>query len=315
MEAFMQSKSILTIGIPTYNRPQKLLESLEHLSRAAIFSRMPVLVIDDGSEPATVENVAEFTGNPNFVYRKNEFNRGYPRTLFRLFEECETEYLLVTADDDLISVEDIGALEKRLLDERPDFASTIYLLGGKPYRGAKFTRPIAPSEYIDCSGHAPGLVYRVAAFKAMIPQIMSRLEQGKADAACYPQVLFAIATLLEQRKAIWVDVVGAFENGNLPSGLADVDGGKYWDYASRLRQFAAFDDFIASYPTDNKEIREEMLRTHRKNFIHRIMYAWRMTDPASFSDFENQLMKNRVRRSVARYTPAAMKEFLLRLGV
>ena len=60
----MKSKPLLTIGIPTYKRPYKVLELLEHLSPALNNGQCDVLLIDDGDDPATATNVARFWANP-----------------------------------------------------------------------------------------------------------------------------------------------------------------------------------------------------------------------------------------------------------
>lgn len=311
----MHDESILTIGILTYNRPRKLHDLMEGLSRARGLSRMPVLVIDDGSEPATAAVAAEFAGNPNVVYAKNETNVGFPRSLLRLLELCQTEYMLLAADDDLVETENLQTICDLIRGEKPDLLSPIYSNGGVMYRGARETRLITPSEYIKCSGHASGLIFRVSAFKALAPQIMIRLRDGKADAICYPQVLFAIATLLDQRKALYINVVSAFDNGNMTSGVLDANRTNYWEYSSRLRQFAAFYEFISDYATNNEEVRGVLLRAHREEFVHRVIYAWMLTDRAAHARFERRIIRNYVRRRVAKCMPEMLKKSFRRLGV
>jgi glycosyltransferase involved in cell wall biosynthesis len=303
----MRSEPILTIGIPTYKRPYKLLELLEHLSPELNSKKIDVLLIDDGDDPATATNAARFAGHSGFIHLKNETNMGYTWTFCRLLEECQTEYLLVTADDDLIETGNIEKFERILRKNRPDFACPIYTLKGEIYRGVLANRSIAPTEYIACSGHAPGIIYRVEAFRPLVPLIYKRLEERKSDAVCYPQVLCAIATLLQARAAIFIGLVSAFDNGNLPSELNDTNGKQYSHYESRLQQFAAFDEFIANFPTDYESIREEMLRAHRAGFIQRVIYAWKQIDPSSEAAFERQMIWNYLSRRAPRKSKDMLK--------
>jgi glycosyltransferase involved in cell wall biosynthesis len=302
----MSSKRFLTIGIPTYNRPYKLLELLEHLSSGLCSEQFDVLLIDDGDNPATARSAARFVTHPGFIHLRNGTRMGYAWTFCRLFEECHTEYLLVTADDDLIETENLGKLERILQESQPDFACPIYTVSGEIYRGVLANRPIAPAEYIACSGHAPGTIYRVGAFKPLLPTIYKRLVERKSDAVCYPQVLCAIATLLQKRAAIFIGLVSAFDNGNLPNDLTDSNGKQYWEYESRLQQFAAFDEFIVNFPTDCESIRAEMLRAHRVSFIHRLIHSWSQIDPLSQGAFERQVVRN----YLARLAPPKLKHIL-----
>ena len=307
----MRSKPLLTIGIPTYKRPYKVLELLEHLSPALNNGQCDVLLIDDGDDPATATNVARFVGQSGFTYLKNKSNIGYTRTFCRMIEECQTEYLLMTADDDLIETKNLDILGQILKESQPDFACPIYALNGQVYRGVLADRSIAPTEYISCSGHAPGIIYRIEAFIPLLPIIYKRLQEQKSDAICYPQVLCAIATLLQARPAVFIGLVSAFDNGNLPSDLTDTGGKQYWDYGSRLQQFAAFDEFITNFTTKHESIREEMLRAHRATFIHRVIYAWKKIDPSASAAFERQIIRNYLTRAA----PRQLKDMLrLALG-
>ncbi|QGM44927.1 glycosyltransferase family 2 protein [Methylocystis heyeri] len=302
----MRNEPLLTIGIPSYNRPKKLEELLDQLSAGLEAERFNVLLVDDGDNPQTLAVAAKFMERPGFSYLKNETNIGYARSFCRLIQQCPSEYLLATGDDDLVETANLERIEAVLQEKRPDFACPIYLLGGQIYRGVSVDRTILPAEYILCSGHAPGLVYRAEAFRPLLPVLHKRVEQRKSDAFCYPQVLCAIAALLQERQAVFLGVASAYDNESLPSDLTDSGGGRYWDYESRLQQFAAFDEFIANFPAAHESARAEMLRAHRSNFIHRVIFAWSQNDPASEARFERLMIRNQI----ARKMPRKLKELV-----
>jgi hypothetical protein len=78
----------------------------------------------------------------------------------------------------------------------------------------------------------------------------------------------------------------------LPSDLTDSRGAVYWDYSFRLKQFAAFDEFIGSFPATNLALRDEMLRAHRADFIHRVTYEWGEIDRGALDTFERKVTRN-----------------------
>jgi glycosyltransferase involved in cell wall biosynthesis len=302
----MKNEPLLTIGVPTYNRPQKVRELLDHLSAGLEAGRFKLLLIDDGDNPQTCEAAAKFLAHPGFAYLKNETNMGYARSFCRLLEQCPTKYLMVTSDDDLVELGNLDRIEAILRDARPDFACPTYMLEGQIYRGVTADRPILPAEYILCSGHAPGLIYHAEAFRPLLPVLLGRLDQKKSDVYCYPQVLCAIAALLQRRPALYIGLASAFDNECLPSDLTDSGGGHYWDYDSRLQQFAAFDEFIANFPTQHESTRTEMLRAHRANFIHRLIYAWSQYDPPAEARFERLMIRNQISKMM----PQKLKELV-----
>ena len=131
----MNQRPLLTLGIPTYDRPQKVRELLADMSAPLKSRQFDVLVIDDGHNPATREAAHEHVGHPGFVYLRNDANLGYAGTFCRLIETCQTEYIMALADDDLLATENIGCIEAVLTKERPAFASPNYRLGSAVYRG------------------------------------------------------------------------------------------------------------------------------------------------------------------------------------
>jgi hypothetical protein len=143
-----------------------------------------VLLVDDGPNPAASEVAAEYARFAGFTFLRNGANRGYARTFCRSIESCETEYLMALSDDDLLEIESIGHIEDVLLRKTPAFASPMYRLGSAIYHGLSKTQAIAASEYINCSGHAPGLIYRISKVRPVPPLLLGRLDEAKADALC-----------------------------------------------------------------------------------------------------------------------------------
>jgi hypothetical protein len=153
----------------------------------------------------------------------------------------------------------------------------------------------------------PGLVYWIDAVRPLLPMLFARLGKARADAVCYPQVLVAAGLLLTDEKALFIDCVSAFDNGNLDSDIVDSRGFGYWDYPSRLQQFAAFDEFIATFPIAHSAVREEMLQAHCADFINRVIYAWSQMDAKAVTAFERRMIRNHCAKLIPRDIKSALK--------
>lgn len=115
-------KSSLTIGIPTFNRRDAVLERIQELFAKPLPSNVSVLVIDnhstDGTFDALLEAQREF---PELRVTQNSENLGYAGNLFRLFEEAETDYLLIDSDEDEVLIDKIVDFLEFLDNKKPSF--------------------------------------------------------------------------------------------------------------------------------------------------------------------------------------------------
>lgn len=98
-------KPLLSICIPTYNRPSTLSEALDSIiTQLSSYSDIEVLVIDDGSDINTHAAVsgrqAKYPDQIRFL--KNERNLGFDRNLLKCIEEAHGEYCWFMSDDDIL---------------------------------------------------------------------------------------------------------------------------------------------------------------------------------------------------------------------
>jgi glycosyltransferase involved in cell wall biosynthesis len=114
---------LVTIAIPTYNRPQMLRRALAAVA-AQTYPHLDVIVADNhsaGTEAAQV--VGEFTAViPNLRYVRHERNIGAIENFFYLLSVAHGEYFMWLADDDEVSPNYVAALSE-LLDRDPGAAS------------------------------------------------------------------------------------------------------------------------------------------------------------------------------------------------
>jgi hypothetical protein len=201
-----------------------------------------VLVIDDGSTDGSFEALRNAATAPSVRVLRNEHNLGYAGNFVRLFEEAETDYLLVASDDDDIVLEELPALRAFLDSRRPAFVSTQFLIGGELYRGRNRVRPVEPEELFFASSHAPGLVYRVAEVRPFLGRLRAMIDRGDAAATVYPQVLTA-AYLLLRGGGVWWNRPLVVAGEQFETGIT-IDGETYTVPGQRWRQHLAFLEFF-----------------------------------------------------------------------
>ncbi len=97
---------ILTIGIPTYNGADYLLEAAQSVNRqiAPEFSHeIEFLILDNSSSDSTPTVVESFRGQSNVSVRyvRQEKNVGFDRNVDAIFKHARGEFVWLLADDDL----------------------------------------------------------------------------------------------------------------------------------------------------------------------------------------------------------------------
>lgn len=102
---------LVTIGVPTFRRPELLTRTLECIARQE-YPNIEVLIADNAPEPNEAERVAaSFRGRlSNLRYHRHEENIGAIANFFYLLREARGEYFMWLADDDEISPDYVATL-------------------------------------------------------------------------------------------------------------------------------------------------------------------------------------------------------------
>lgn len=280
---------LLTIGVPTYNRSASVSRLLRSLMADLKSLPVKVVIIDDGSDDSTYTDLSNIPFIASQVrLLRNDINLGYPRTFARLFAECDTEYLMIVADDDQVIVENLSLLLDYLTREQPSFVSPQFMRGTTQYRGQDETGPITPAQFLTASAHASGLVYRVQDCTTPLTELEQRVTSRQADALVYPQVVVVVQLLIAARKCEWLAIPTVREGSLEPSGIRDADGNTYWSVESRWQQLKAFDSLLAEYAdTDATGVAKQT-----RDALHRDVYsilgdAMRSESPALGAAFDH----------------------------
>ncbi|MDN3582819.1 glycosyltransferase family 2 protein [Mucilaginibacter flavus] len=105
----------LTIAIPTYNRPDKVLNTVKTLL-SLINDETCILVLDNCSDVVIKDYIYENVDVPNtgqLRVQRNFINLGADGNFMRCFEYCKTPYIWILADDGIVEPE---AIERIFLE-------------------------------------------------------------------------------------------------------------------------------------------------------------------------------------------------------
>jgi glycosyltransferase involved in cell wall biosynthesis len=269
---------LLTIAIPTFNRAGPLARQLTGLAEPAANGLVEVLVIDDGSHDSTT-GLADELRLPGVRILRNPRNLGYGLNFCRLFAECRSPWMLVSADDDEIDARTLEPLVGWLRGRSPDFASTQWLTWeGALYRGRQAEGAIAPKDFRQASAHAPGLVYRTEACRPFLPEVERLVRAGDPLATLYPQVALAAHLMLEGR-CLWYPEAVVHEGSGLPSQLVDASGRVFDDPGGRIAQLIALDRMLVGLRTragpEARRRLETMIRQNARGFYWSVRESFR----------------------------------------
>lgn len=93
----------VTIGIPTFNRPETLRTALE-TAISQDYASLKIIVSDNASGPATQEVVVEFVArDPRVSYVRHVENIGANANFLSLLDAAESDYFMWLGDDDALS--------------------------------------------------------------------------------------------------------------------------------------------------------------------------------------------------------------------
>ncbi len=126
----MEKTDFLTIAIPSYNRPDKLLATLRQLLpqlvpgvRVAVFDNCSETAYEPyctGADPRVARAVAE--GVITFI--RHPYNVGMSANFMKAFEHCPSEWMWLVADDDEVLGNAVALItgEIRAIQGRPEVA-------------------------------------------------------------------------------------------------------------------------------------------------------------------------------------------------
>ncbi len=233
--------TILTVAVPTYNRATQALERASQLRAIVQQSALNALFVDDGSTDGTFDALHRACEDlPQISVRRNDTNRGLAPAMIRCIEESTSEWVMLTADDDLLIADGVRRMAQDLTTVDADFVSPQRLRSdGSHYRGRVVPGQIAAHEAWKSADHAPGIAFRRSAVQEILPRLERMLTDRSDAALVYPQVVLAVE-LVARSRGVWLPYPVVKSGAELRSGIRDSRGRTYTDRSARLAQSLAF---------------------------------------------------------------------------
>ena len=185
---------VLTIAIPSLNRSGVLLETLKQLD---IPNSVQVLITNDGSTKGDYSEVEKYISkksNYRIVHYSENF--GCATALFRVFENCQTEYLITLSDEDIVKSDVLELLVAELQREDIGYA-VIRMMGANRFKSTG----ISIKEVKSLSAYFSSNVFRVNGTRESLTFIRD-LAKVEEFAHLYPHTLLAIIMVALGKKSV-----------------------------------------------------------------------------------------------------------------
>ena len=194
----------LTIGIPTYNRCEAVTASLMNLQKSVLPDNVRILVIDNASTDGSCESLLKIH-NPEITrILQNDTNIGYAKNFIKLLRKCDTDYILVTSDEDFVIPKNLDYFLEFIKTTPADFISPQVIdQNGEIYRGKKRNDKIDLYNYRHSSNYISGITFKISSSSlGMLNKIEEYMDKSFEIAKFYPQVLLGMMYVL-QGSAYW----------------------------------------------------------------------------------------------------------------
>jgi len=237
---------MLSVAIPSFNRGRVLLQTLQKLTSN---SELQVLIVNDGSTTDDYYPVDLFIANkPNFKIHHYSENFGPATALLRLFENCQTEYLMTLSDEDIVEDSNLGLLLDFLYENEFDY------LVARDSGCKKSISKLKPKDVKPQSAYFSSNVFKVQeTFEAL--NFIRDLANFEEFAHLYPHTLLAVSLFAQGRNCMKLSakchvsrIIEETEIRTLSGGLAHLPTERVRQHLSFLRCLNAISDVWRTNP-------------------------------------------------------------------
>lgn len=241
-------KKFLTIGIPTYNRRKAVVSNVRYMTEAKLPESVGVIIQDNCSDDGTYESLlAQTKGASNFRVVKNERNVGFQGNVYKLFEGCDTEYLMIMSDEDSVVLENLSEYLEFLRNELPALANPLKntSLTSKMNLDSKVVKQ---EKKIECGQYhtfniLSGCTFNVSVAKEYIEYLKSNFEDN-TFVFYYPHVAIASMVLRDGGKAIAFGRLLSDKKFQLDTQIVSTENEKFYFVSPRWNQIKGLYDFF-----------------------------------------------------------------------
>jgi glycosyltransferase involved in cell wall biosynthesis len=245
-------QSILTVAIPTFNRIDAAQKTLKSLSPIFNQPQVKILVIDNGSTDGTYPTLQEsFPSVHNLESLRFEDNLGFFESFLRLFENANSDYLLLLSDEDEVNLVELPALLRYLQIKKPGYISSQFFKDGQLYRGNHLTQSISLLDLEKSSFYISGLVFNVSKSQKITLKMRDGLK-ANPFILLYPQTYLALMLKISDG-GYWLESILASKRDNLPTSVVDARQESYTSKSSRISQHFGWEEMVKKIISDERD--------------------------------------------------------------
>ena len=266
----MKSKATLTIGIPTFKRPYKVIERIRELSQINYPKKIEILIADNNSpyeQFKKIQNAAKSYNHIKLI--RNSENYGFSGNLYKIISNINSEYVMYCSDEDTINIKKIHKLIDYLNNKKPDFLCPfIKKKYHSFFQGRLISSRIKINSFRESSHYISGLVYKKSSTRKHFKNIYF-LANNNTAAVLYPQTLVTAMTLLNGT-GYWYSG-RLISMGNPEKSYLNTNKSSYTSLKSRYEQILDFNKFFINLLKSNKLKKED---NHNINKIIKVINSW-----------------------------------------
>ena len=288
-------KSILTVGIPTYNRRKIVTSCLENLEKDSLLENLEILVIDNFSSDGTFKSLLKKFKQKNLRILQNQENIGFSGNTLELIKQCETDYLLWNPDEDKIIKSNVDPLIEFLNEKKPKMLCPQYYLNNKLYRGKTSSDLIEPKDLWEAAPHLPGLIFHVPSCKSFLDEFDEIKKDYPTTYRYYPQIFLLSRLILLGNCFYWDKPINTQNHVAKDTHSLDDSGVGYFGLGVRWTIHKEMVDFLqklSNKEKDNKKA-QTLYFVQKKRLFKVIRQAIESERPELLIDFDRGLI-NRI---------------------
>lgn len=288
---------LLTIAIPSFNRPESALQAVKNLLESAkLPEQIQVILANNGSSEAGYNFVEQFLEQkPNAIYLSFSDNLGFAGNFLRLMQNCESKYVLTMSDEDDLNIAELQGLVQNLKSKSPD----LCILRAFTIR-PNATKKLKAKKLKGSSSSMSGIIFNLDSLRSQWPKI-SNLISSEEFGALYPQVILALI-LFSQGNSFLCSTPTIDSRSQLPTTIRSSNGNAYWHPTERVYQYLSLNrcierigkEFILS---SNRKL-DSFGKANKRKFFGSILDAISMIEPEIVTDFTRSSLTTTVNTEI-----------------
>lgn len=235
----------LSVAVATYKRFKELNQELVRWLNGNLQDYVEFLVVNDSEHFQILEQavVSRSRGEVKIINHKR--NLGYVQAFQSMLENSNTEYCLITADDDRLNISKLIDVAREL----DTFSADIVVFEWLSVEGREIKRlPAGNIEFESLRhalNHAPGIMYKKSTVLPVLRSITIDSSANSYAFRFFPQVLLAYNVFLKgEIKFVPIPVGGYCPEGPSLSDLKDLNGKGYSDSEVQFKIKTSMIEFL-----------------------------------------------------------------------